>query len=139
MEAEADPKPLAFGPRLGGQISLGLQRGIGGVAGHVEDDEEPVAVGAHLATAPFVPGVAQHSPVGGQDLDIAVPEPGEKLGGTLDVGEQQRHCASRRGFHAAHYSACPGDRQPGACRSCRPMKRSANHQVGSAIFTKISQ
>ena len=96
VEAHPHAELLAVGPCVAGERALGGSGGGNRVARPPEDDEEGVALRAHLLAAVFREGRPHQRPVVGQDLRVAVAKPPEQPRRSLDVAEEEGECPARK-------------------------------------------
>ena len=91
-------------PRRDENLALNDKRGIESRVRLLEDREELVGAGVHLASARFADGVTEQLADIGQHPGVAIAKAPHQAGGVLDVGEQESHQARRQCAHFARAS-----------------------------------
>ncbi len=99
VQTDADPYRRLLRPGVGSELALRLHRRRERTARGGEGDEEGVAFGSDLDTAPAFDGVPDDLAVFVQERAPAVAEALGEMGRSLDVAEQERDRSGRKGCH----------------------------------------
>jgi hypothetical protein len=105
VEAHANAEHRLVRPCVPGERTLGGDGRRHGVPGALEAEEERVALRVDLLAAPRGERVADHPPVLGEGVRVAVAERLEELGRALDVGEDEGDGAAVQRRHALSLSS----------------------------------
>ncbi len=118
------------------QRALGPDGCVQRVGDALEDDEEAVALGTHLAATGAREGVPQDRALRREHRRVRVAQPREQPGGTLDVAEEEGHGALRE--VDLHVGIITATARPAHPPFGWPPQPGSPHRVHGEVRTPIS-